>query len=363
VSVQSISYTTGVAALAVDIDAVPKDSADDPDSRLFRGTVPFGAGVGGAMGFVADLKRNLVFLDRNRNGNVKDDGPGVAANADGGRFTTFSGLRVDARSGRAVIPYEFSLQCYGSRWSGFWRLTVDSGWFGVVEIAGRKWTMGLVDNLDGVVGPEDIFILRSAEEAPPGVTNVPSEPSDAACARSVDYSERTAGSSNLSVNGVGFDLGFTWRGDAAGSVLDVSFAPSATECGTIEIEGGQAKRVVLGGPAVVVLEPPPKSAAVPAGFYDKVTVFLGEGGKPAQYFASLKPVRVIAGGTRRIKAGGRLENVATVVEQGSFLRIGYDLRGTDGNSYQPMASCRDEKPSFSIRKNGKEIEAGSFEYG
>lgn len=360
--VRSLAYTSGVAALRIDVEASRVESSGEGDAdsprAVFQGVIPFGRRSSGAMAFMVDAEKNLLFLDRNRNRDMADDGPGIPASTNREGYVRFENLRVEAGSGEVKVPYDIDLWCNDSRYSRYWRLRVKSGWEGIVEIAGRKWGLAVVDDLDGEIGEEDVLILRSVSKEVASAHE--------AGEMDEDYSERTDRvplSSNLTINGQSFGLKFAWRGAGASSLLDVTFAPASSDRGTLEIASTRVKRILMEGPAAVVLDPVPESVRLPAGYYSSITAYFAEEGRPAAYLANLRPMRLPADGRRRIDVGGKLNNTVVVSEQGEFLRIAYDLQDANSNACQAVVWRRDAKPSFSIRKDGKQIDSGTFEYG
>jgi hypothetical protein len=87
----------------------------------------------------------------------------------------FTNLSVASIRDGLEIPYTLDLFTY-EHWCAGW-LNVRSGWAGEFAVAGQKWRLTVVDNLNGQIGRDDTLYL---ERIPPGkprrmiaVTSVP----------------------------------------------------------------------------------------------------------------------------------------------------------------------------------------------
>jgi len=77
--------------------------------------------------------------------------------------------------------------------------------------------------------------------------------------------------------------------------------------------------------------------------------------------AEFEPVKVEAGQTAELKAGGPLTQGLTVERQGKMFRLGYELKGVGGEAYTMAGRMR--PPEFAVFKGDRKVGGGQFEFG
>jgi hypothetical protein len=116
-----------------------------------------------------------------------------------------------------------------------------------------------------------------------------------------------------------------------------------------------------------VLDSPGETVWLPVGEYVCKNLFL-DGGKGKIFTADVNRNRpdsflVSEDTPATLKMGGPLNNTVTVQRTGNNLNLSYKLTGAGGHQYSSMNGRSDKPPTFSVKKDGKEIASGKFEYG
>lgn len=75
-----------------------------------------------------------------------------------GVHVSFEDIQVFSRQGSLAIPYTVDLWTYRQGLNGW--LQVRSGWTGRFEEGDRRWTLTVIDNLDGRIDGQDRLILE-----------------------------------------------------------------------------------------------------------------------------------------------------------------------------------------------------------
>jgi hypothetical protein len=128
----------------------------------------------------------------------------------------FSDVRVSSVQDLLTIPYTVDLFTYEHGCAGW--LSVRSGWAGQLDLRGKKWRLGIVDNLDGQIGTNDILYLDSAQ---------PERSDQTICVSPVP---RT-----LFLEGFALNLRFQFKSSPTGVVLETILSECQPPLGQLKI--------------------------------------------------------------------------------------------------------------------------------
>ena len=326
---------------------------DFKDHEVTRSAIVTGPGPQDFIGFAWDRTAEKLHVDLNGDLDLTNDENGTFESADrGGFMQEFENIRLRLEHDGVSVPYVLRVYFYtysGSRKYG--NLTVLSGWRGEIELHGKRWTLSVVDNLDGALDQGDQFIL-SPLPAESGVGMV--------------HRQTMPGASGLHLAGRAYDLDFTFKGSPEESVLALGARDADVAMGTMNIEGSSIKRLVLhpsaAGGYLVVADEPEASLAVPAGPYGAGMVYL-DGGEKLVFEARLPGLSVTGAEPATLKAGGPLNNAVMAEGHGSTIELSYELRGAGGEEYRGLLDDRRHPPRFVVHKGPLKLHSGEFEYG
>jgi hypothetical protein len=258
----------------------------------------------------------------------------------------FSNVRVSSVQELLTIPYTVDLFTYEHGCAGW--LWVRSGWAGQLDLHGKQWRLGIVDNLDGQIGTNDLLCLESL---PPQR----SEPT--ICVSPVP---RT-----LFLNGCALDLGFAFKSSPTGAVLETTLAECQPPLGQLRIAVQHGKFLRLqDGPTAVILAAKAGTVDVPAGNYQIADCLLEkkDAALPGPAFiSSTQTVSIRPGQASSLCLGGPLRNSVRVVQDRNMLRLTYQLLGVGGEQYEYYNWKN--RPRFNIYKGPFKIASGSLPYG
>lgn len=152
----------------------------------------------------------------------------------------------------------------------------------------------------------------------------------------------------------------------APTLMSAEPAPPATDAAAcrLNIVGESIETLTLTNQAGVAkqLNRPGSSVSLPAGQYRISQVEL-KGGYRCRAAGTGKNdlFRLVAGKSHQLEVGAPLAPSVQVTRQGRLLKIDYQLLDAAGRSYTgPRAT---DPPGFTVLKDGREIGAGTFEYG
>lgn len=310
---------------------------------LYRHAIRFGDGPSDFIGVACDAAANTLYIDRNRNLDLTDDGPGVmAADTFGPGYCEFNDVTIELTHGDMPVSYLLDINVYGDYFSP----SVRSGWKGDLEIAGKACSIGVADNLDGVFDGGDTFVFdherHRAARLPFG-----------------DEDELPLPRWFL-FEGQNYHMESTFRVLDGETALAVTLTPITEGLMDISFEGQAVSRVLLAGKddSYGMLDWPLPAMRIPEGVYipyrvDVLDTFYGH----PEDGAELK-----AGGNTVLKAGGPLNQEVRVARSGGSLNMDYVLKGMDDTQYDSDRGS-DERAGFAVYKDGRVIETGQFEYG
>lgn len=310
---------------------------------VYRHALRFGDGPSDFIGVACDAEANTLYIDRNRNLDLTDDGPGInAADSFGPGYCEFNDVTIEMIHGDMPVSYVLDITVYGDYFSP----SVRSGWTGDIELAGKACSMGIADNLDGVFSPDDSFIFDHERHR----------------AARLSFGEVD----ELPLPRWFLFEGQNYRMESACRVLDgetaltVTLTPITEGMMDITFEGQAVSRVLLAGRdgSYGMLDWPATAMRIPEGVYtpSRVDVLDSFYGHPEDG-AELK-----ADGNTLLKAGGPLNQKVRVARSGATLNMNYILKGMEDTQYDSDRGS-DDRAEFAIYKDGQVIKTGQFEYG
>lgn len=298
------------------------------------------------MGFAYDGIAQVIYFDWNRNLDLTDDGPAIAADyspAPGrGRFHD---VPLVLEHAGIPVPYNLDISFYHSRVI----VTVKSGWTGDVEIGGTRCWMGIADDLDGVFSSRDAFWLDHERNRR---ARLPQGERDDLELPDWIYFEGTT-----------YRFVRELRESQGEVVLAVALIPLTEDLMEISFEGRFVSRVILteDGGACGMLDWPAAAMRIPQGIYYPIRVDLLD-----SFYGSVRRWQKLEpGGNTLLKVGGPVHQEVSIERSGTFLSLSYALRGADDNEYAPDRSLLsgESDPRFAIYRGGLRVGTGPFEYG
>jgi len=147
----------------------------------------------------------------------------------------------------------------------------------------------------------------------------------------------------------------------------VSSEKQSADTGTIHITGRFIKSLRLDRTAndqqeSIHLESPGTEVKLPPGEYAVRQVVVQEGNS-ARFVAYWyrHSITVTAGEPAALTIGGPLKPELQAVQRGAVVDLYFSLLGAGGESY--AREDRQDRPRFTVTREGREVAAGTFEYG
>lgn len=295
------------------------------------------------IGIAYDVAANVLYVDRNRNLDLTDDGPAIPG--DGSNymgFGSFSDVRIEVDHDGVVVPYVLDITIFGDFYTSF---TVTSGWKGAVEIGGQPGEMGVVDTLDGVFDDNNGLLFDHEKHR----------------AARLSFGEASVAPLPrwLYFEGQSYTVACEFRVVEDEPVVAVTLTPITEDLMDITFEGQSVSHVVLSSrdTGYGLLDWPAPAMRIPKGSYKISQVELLDSftGFPRS------PASLEADGNTLLQAGGPLRQEVSVRRSGLYLHMSYALRGIDAAEYSPNRSHA--PPGFAVYRDGARLASGNFEYG
>lgn len=310
---------------------------------VYRNAIRLGRTTSDFIGLACDMDAGTLYIDRNRNLDLTDDGPGLkAADLYGIDLAEFTNVRLEQVHDNVPVQYVLDVYVY----SDYCYSQVRSGWVGDIEIAGIPCTLGIADNLDGALGSGDQFRFdheRNWEER-------------LSCGRedSLSLPKWLWFEGQLYCVESGFRLmdGYT--------ALAVSMTPVTENVMEIAFEGQFVSRAMLmdEGQEFVLLDWPQAAMRIPAGSYllQRIDLLDSYSGYPRR-------INYITAQNNVLKTGGPVKQMVTASREGVCLNLSYALQGADQTNYSPDIITRNAHARFEIYQGERRVRTGQFEYG
>lgn len=291
-----------------------------------------------------------LYLDLNRNFDLTDDPNGVFSS---GRSALFKNIRLSWTNDYGECRQLLDLQLI-DRGRIYAYATLRSFYSGKLELAGKAWQVGVIENPLSRASPraERSLLLRSWDNRADAIDTEPEAAESFPLNRTVFIEDRLY-AAKLSVqptNGKGR--------------LILDFTPQPGQTAELQFAGEHVSRLVLeasGGFPATFLHPA-GTLTLPTGTYTRARVWLKSDTREA-YGAF--PVRVAVGESSgaAFSAGGPLTNSVAVSRRGRILRLDYRLVGINGQTYRLLHQDRSKPPEFAIYKGDKRLVTGQFAFG
>jgi hypothetical protein len=332
---------------------------DFGDHKIVRGALPFARDEKDYLCFAWDFTEQMLYLDLNRNLDLTDDPAGVVTNKGKSKWRPdFGNIRIQSDHPQGKIPYmvRVNLLTFNRFRQVFCNVLVRSGWQGDIELYGKKWQVAVVDNLDGVIGKEDIFTVRPYERSDKDPVEFGS-------------TDRLYVPREFFLDGHAYDLAFDFASQKKKSELIASFMESRPAMGEVQLDGRFIKRLILReskekGSPLVILDSPDKIVRLPARTYRTQRIFLDGGKKHGLFWADgEKEISVVQGKIFVLKMGGHLNHSVRERRNGRNLSLDYTLLGIGDEKYKQLAADRRNPPTFAITRGDHTVFSGSFKYG
>ncbi len=307
-------------------------------SALFVGNPP-----STLIGAVYDVAGGVLYVDRNGNFDLTDDGPPVPAEAGASEFyARFLNVEFELTHDGVPVPYLMDIRFYGNYMNGF----VVSGWKGEVEIAGKQCVLGVADNLDGEFTASDPFLFEHEKHR-----QVRLEYGGATYLQFPEW---------LYFDGQSYAVETAFRVVDGETALAVTLTPITDELMEVTFEGQYVSQVLLrtSGATCGVVDFPQPVMHIPESTYDINRVYLldsfyGYGGSEP----SLQP-----DGNRVLRTGGPMRRHVSVTRRGAYLDLDYDLLGLGDRRYFPD-NLHENRARFAIYQGDRMVKTDTFEYG
>lgn len=341
-----IAYFT-VQFTPVDKPFLKEPPLSSPKVHRARLHAPAKPDSGLAMLWAMDESR--LYVDLNSNGDLTDDTNGVFSAQQSSRYhARFESVRLPLGSGasRHECLVEISLYAFQQL---VCNVSVRSFYQGQISLAGRDWQVGIIESLSG---DERHLLLRPASDRERGFFV------------SSGGQETVPMPQSLFFNGQLYDLSSEEQFEGAQRQLRLTLRPKTVPLGEVRLLGGHIRRLQLQGDSLAVLVDQPESTLrVPTGSYQRRGVVLEANGVRAvpQHDSVPGQMRVEASQALELKLGGPLTNVVDITRNADRLQLDYRLVGGDGENYRLLGDR--SPPGFRILREGKEVAAGSFEFG
>ncbi|MGD8535944.1 MAG: hypothetical protein PVF66_08855 [Candidatus Aminicenantes bacterium] len=340
-------------------EVVFKKEPDFGDHKVIRGSIPAAREEKEFLCFAWDVSELKLYLDLNRNLDLTDDPSGVFQGQGKKYQQSFHNVRFKSVDSQVPLLYHVTVSFSDYRIYGIplrCVVYVRSGWKGDIVLYGKKWQLRVVDNLDGIIGPDDIMTLRPYEEGQ-------EEPVSFSSYDRLDLPQR------IFFDGHDYDLGFGFEPGTGGSQLVATFKESPSLLGTLEMSSSHIRRLILRegkdrDSSLVLLDLPGNRVLVPARVYSRQRIFLDGGEIFRILFAgSRNEISVIQDEVTPLKLGVPLTHTVEMKRHGTELMLDYQLLGVGGEKYVNYGRDFKNRPAFAIYRGKKQIASGSFEYG
>jgi len=336
-----------------------KKEPDFGDHKIVRGALRTPREEKEFLCFAWDVSELKLYLDLNRNLDLTDDPSGVFQGQGKKYQQSFHNVRFKSLNSRIPLLYHVTMSFSDYRVYGIplrCVVYVRSGWQGDIGLYGRKWQLRVVDNLDGIIGPDDIMTLRPYKEGQ-------EEP--------VEFSsyDRLYPPQRIFFDGHDYDLEFGFEPGAGGSQLVATFKELQSPLGALEMKGSHIRRLILRegknrDTSLVLLDLPGNRVLVPARVYNRQRIFL-DGGEIFRvlYANSQNEISVIQDKVTPLKLGIPLTHTVEMSRHATELMLDYQLVGVGGERYVNFGKDFRNRPTFTIYRGKDKIGSGSFEYG
>ena len=110
------------------------------------------------IGMACDFAADALYIDRNQNLDLTDDGPCMTTRVHGGGVDpVFENVSIELIHGG--IPVQYTMKMCFRHDRNYFYAYVHSGWQADIELAGKPCKIGVADNFDGILDSNDCFLF------------------------------------------------------------------------------------------------------------------------------------------------------------------------------------------------------------
>lgn len=319
--------------------------------KITRGAILLNEDLKETIGYAWDSDGGKLYIDQNRNGDLTDDPDSVFSDGTRNEFSegyTFHNVRLTRGDGASGIPYIVEIELSSMPFlGGMATTTIHSGWQGDLDLPEGKWRLEVVDNLDGIIGPDDQVFLYPADRGRPGTSD------------NADFAKWYYPGKGVFFANRERRLVFTF----AEGALEAAVTEASPQLGELKIEGKFIRQLQLDGPCRILLDTPGETERIPIGKY-KVSRILLQGGETQ--WTSCSPgntfVQIAETAPASLKLGGPLQNTLTAERISSRLDFSYAVVGIGGEKYDFERDYLNP-PCVLLCRGDTRTRLGAFEYG
>lgn len=336
-------FSVFLSGLDPETEMVFKKEPEYSGAAVYRNAICPDRSPSDSIGLACDMDAGMLYIDRNRNLDLTDDGPGLkATDLYGIDYARFTNVRLEQL--HDSIPVQYTLDVYV--YSGGSYSLVRSGWIGAVEIDGTPCVMGMVVNMDGVFGNGDMFLFDHNQNW--------------GARLSCGKEDRVQLPKWLWFEGRLYCIESGFRLMDGYTALAVSLTPVAENLMDIAFEGQFVSRVMMTNESRewVLLDWPQATMRIPAGNYNVQRIDLLD-----SFSGYPRYEHEITAQHNVLKTGGPIKQMITASRDGVNLNLNYALKGADQTDYSPDMLSREARARFEIYQGERCVRTGQFEYG
>ena len=325
--------------------------------RVVRGAFGCGVRTNEFIPFAWDQTANRLYLDLNGNRDLTDDAGATYAGEYDGQLQLFPRVKLNFNTPSGPHRYLVDLRLGGSttaQLSGTYLLRCF--WQGRVELGGRPYQIGLIENPDAKALADQVryLLFRSWDARTEPIRLNPGTPHTIHWPKMVHLAGQSFGLSNC----------FTNQGASPCYLLELT--PAHPQLGELRLTGQNLYRLILQQPGgyTAILDTPGSAKKIPAGTYQTAEIWLRYGAAEAFYDGPM-PLTVRADASFSLPLGGPLTNLVMADRSGDNLVLRYQLVGSGVHPliYRMSTEDRTNPPGWTILSGGKQVAAGKFAYG
>jgi len=296
--------------------------------------------------FIRNITDNELLLDLDHDRDFVTNLPITYKSIYDGHMV-FKDIQVNTVRQGLTIPYTLTLYTYEHVCSGW--LIVQSAWSGQFVLASRRWSMQVIDNLNGVYDSNDQISLSEIT-------------SDG---KRLIWASRCNAAKRIVLAGHTYDLNCEFKDEQGSVLLNVAFTEVTSDLGTIRIEAQGVESLSLRNEqCLVLLNSSDVNAIVPEGDYHIDSCLLNYdpnlNGRP-RFITDDRIITVQSGHTTSLAVGTPLTSTITVSRHKNQLQLAYALQGLGGEKYQ-FYNWKN-KPSLDVYKGPIKIASRRFGFG
>lgn len=291
------------------------------------------------MGMAYDQRAGLLYLDRNQNLDLTDDGPGIPSQTLG--YGQFAEIPIVLAHNGIPVQYTLDIRIFYSYYA---YANIRSGWEGDLEIGGKTVRAGVADNLDGQFNGKDYFFFDHARHREARL--------------SFGDLDRFELPRWIYFEGRCYQLNIALRQEDDETVAVATIKPITEDLIELRFEGQHVSRVIIADrDNIGVLDWPEPVMMIPQGRYFTQRVDVLDS------FSSTNMTSMEFGRTSPaiLKTGGPLKKSILISRSGPSLVLSYQLAGFDGTGYRTDKQV--QNPAFAVYRGDRKVGEGTFRYG